>query len=133
VLSLINTNNSNAFYSHNQLQIHYTIPYSSSNLSYKKKLEGCEKWELRDHLLLPYAMYSKHVSQVETMMNIGKVVEVEEECLQVMKIEVVGLLSLVLIGKLLISLQDTMQLESPILKANLLLELIAFLHCFSIA
>lgn len=57
------------------------------------------------------------------MMGTGKGVGVEEGCLQVMKTEGVGLQSLVLIGKPLISLLDTMLPKSPTLTANLHLEI----------
>ena len=67
------------------------------------------------------------------MMSTGKEVAVGEGYLQVMKIEGVGLLSLALTEKPLISLLDTTPRESPTLNANLHLEiaLISFIASHS--
>ncbi|KAK7411779.1 hypothetical protein VNO78_03218 [Psophocarpus tetragonolobus] len=102
------------------------LNYHSSYLIFKDgSMDSEEKiWELRGLLLAPLGVYSRHVSQVGVaMMSIGKVVEVGEGFLLVMKTEDVGLLNLALTEKLLISLLDTMLQESQTLNANLHLEI----------
>ena len=72
------------------------------------------------HISLEEKRQWEHVSQVGIgMMSIWKVVAMEEGYLQVMKTEHIGLLSLALTEKLLISLLNTMPHESPTLSANM--------------
>jgi len=88
-----------------------------------KKREGTQHtWGLRNHHRSPFVVCSRHVSQTARMITTIATMITAEGTLQVMRIEGVGLLSLVLTGKHLLSLLDSMPHESVTLSTKLRLE-----------